>query len=143
MALGLLLIFAVAPVAHAQSVQRGMPRAEKHESHHEIDRLEEAWRNAVLKSNATAMDALLADDFLAVTPSGTLQTKDQALANLRSGRLHFTQLDLSDRKVRFYGPLWLHPLPKSRARQAATRRSPAASVTRTFMCGIHGASGES
>jgi ketosteroid isomerase-like protein len=41
---------------------------------------------------------------MAITASGTLQTKDQALANLRSGRTHFTVLDISDRKVRFYGP---------------------------------------
>jgi ketosteroid isomerase-like protein len=49
------------------------------------------------------MDSLLADDYIAITASGTLQTKDQALANLRSGQLHFATLDLSDRKVRFYG----------------------------------------
>jgi len=50
---------------------------------HEIDQLEETWREAILKSNTTAMNALLADDYLAITASGTLQTKEQALANLR------------------------------------------------------------
>jgi ketosteroid isomerase-like protein len=40
---------------------------------------------------------------MAITAYGTLQTKEQALANLRSGRMHFTSLDVSDRKVRFYG----------------------------------------
>jgi ketosteroid isomerase-like protein len=40
---------------------------------------------------------------MAITASGTLQTKDQALANLRSGRVHFVSLNISDRKVRFYG----------------------------------------
>jgi ketosteroid isomerase-like protein len=81
----------------------GMPRSERHESRHEIDQLEEDWREAVLKSNTSAMDALLADDYIAITASGTLQTKEQALANLRAGLTHFTTLDLSDRKVRFYG----------------------------------------
>ena len=49
------------------------------------------------------MDALLADDYMAISASGTLQSKEQTLENLRSGRVHFTTLDISDRKVRFYG----------------------------------------
>jgi len=80
-----------------------MHRAERHESRHEIDQLEEDWRDAALKGNTTAMASLLADDYMAITASGTLQTKDQALTSLRSGRMHFNTLELSDRKVRFYG----------------------------------------
>lgn len=81
----------------------GLPVTQKHERRHEIDKLEEVWRNAVLNGNTAAMDALLADDYMAITASGTLQTKEQTLANLRSGRTRITQLDISDRKVRFYG----------------------------------------
>ena len=47
--------------------------------------LEEAWRSAVLQGNISAMDALLADDYMAITPTGILQSKEQALANLRAG----------------------------------------------------------
>lgn len=79
-------------------------KAQKHEHRHrEIDQLEEAWRNAVLSSNTRAMDTLLADDYTAITSNGTLQTKQDWLASLRSGRVHITALDISDRKVRFYG----------------------------------------
>jgi ketosteroid isomerase-like protein len=78
-------------------------RVQKHESRREIDQLEETWRDAVLKSNLTVMSGLLADDYMAITASGTLQTKEQALDSLRSGHAHFTTLDISDRKVRFYG----------------------------------------
>jgi ketosteroid isomerase-like protein len=81
----------------------GMPRAQKHESRHEIDQLEEAWRNAVLKANTAAMDSLLADDYMAILPNGTLQSKEQSLANLRTGAANFAALEISDRKVRFYG----------------------------------------
>ena len=49
------------------------------------------------------MDALLADDYMAITPSGTLVTKDQTLANMRSGAMHFNSLEFTDRRVRFYG----------------------------------------
>jgi ketosteroid isomerase-like protein len=75
----------------------------KHEVRHEIDQLEEAWRNAILKSDTAAMSALLADDYIAITSTGTLQTKEEALTNLRTRRMHITNLDVSDRKVRFYG----------------------------------------
>ena len=97
------VLLAIAVSAGASPLQAGMPRAQKHESRHEIDQLEDAWRDAVLKSNTARMEGLLADDYLAITASGTLQTKEQALANLRAGRTRFTSLDISDRKVRFYG----------------------------------------
>jgi ketosteroid isomerase-like protein len=102
MAVGLLLIPVVAQAAIASAFQSGMARTQKHESRHEIDSLEDVWCNALLKSNAAAMDALLADDYMAITASGTLQTRDQALASLRSGQTHFTAINISERKVRFY-----------------------------------------
>jgi ketosteroid isomerase-like protein len=91
----LLLALCAAPVA------AGVPHPQKHERRHEIDHLEDAWRDAMLKDDTTAMSGLLAEDYMAITPSGTLQTKDEALANLH--RAHFTSLEISDRKVRFYG----------------------------------------
>lgn len=80
-----------------------MPRAEKHEGRHQIERLEEAWRNAILRGNIAAMDGLLADDYMAITPTGILQSKEQALATLRSGTMKFSSLEVSDRKIRLYG----------------------------------------
>lgn len=82
---------------------QAMPRAEKHEVRHQIERLEGAWKNAVLHGNLAAMDGLLADDYMAITPSGILQSKEQALAAIRSGAMRFASLDLSDRKIRLYG----------------------------------------
>src|ERR1700738_4561516 len=81
----------------------GMPRAERHESKHEIDQLEQNWRDAILHRNVQAMEGLLADDYIAITSNGTLQSKEQTLANMRNGVLHFNSIDFSDRKVRFYG----------------------------------------
>lgn len=80
-----------------------MPLAQRHERRHEIDHLEELWRVAMLKDDTTTMSSLLADDYIAITPAGTLQNKDEALASLRGGRSHFTTLDITDRKIRFYG----------------------------------------
>jgi ketosteroid isomerase-like protein len=80
-----------------------MGRAEKHEVRHQIEQLENAWRNAVLHGNIAAMDGLLADDYMAITPTGILQSKEQALASLRSGTVRINSLDVSDRKIRIYG----------------------------------------
>lgn len=102
-ALAAMLASVLLVVAWPGSLHAGLPVAQKHERRHEIDQLEEAWRSAVLSGNTTAMDSLLADDYIAITASGALQTKEQALVSLRAGRTRITALDISDRKVRFYG----------------------------------------
>jgi ketosteroid isomerase-like protein len=97
----LLLVFAFS--AGAAQSSPGMPRGQRHEVRHEIDQLEDTWRDAIIHRNSSAMDALLADDYIAITASGTLQSKDQTLATLRSGTLRFASIEFFDRKVRFYG----------------------------------------
>jgi ketosteroid isomerase-like protein len=97
-----LLIVLAADAVIAQP-KPGMPRAERHESKHEIDQLEQTWRDAILRRNVQAMDALLADDYIAISANGTLQSKVDTLTNLKTGVLHINSIDFSDRKVRFYG----------------------------------------
>jgi hypothetical protein len=83
LAIGILVL-----LVGAAPLLAGMPRAERHAGRHFIDHLEDAWRAAILHGNITAMDALLADDYMAITPSG---------------KVHFNSIDLTDRKIRFYG----------------------------------------
>ena len=71
--------------------------------HKEVEALEQDWRQALLASNVTELDHLLADDYLGVTANGTLETKADLLAMRRSGTTKLSQLDLSDLKVRVYG----------------------------------------
>lgn len=97
-----LLIFVCLGVALAQA-RSGMPRADRHEVRHEIDQLEQTWKEAILQRNVQTMDSLLADDYIAITSNGMLQSKEQTLADLRTGTLRFNSIDFSDRKVRFYG----------------------------------------
>jgi ketosteroid isomerase-like protein len=101
----LVSIAAVEPLFAAQpaGTPTSMGRGQRHESRHEIDQLEDQWHQAVLKSNIPVMQSLLAEDFLGITASGTLQTKQQMIDNIRAGRVHFSILSISDRKVRFYG----------------------------------------
>jgi ketosteroid isomerase-like protein len=65
--------------------------------------MEEAWRKAVLTGDVAVMDSLLVDDYIAIGANGTLHTKEETLARMRSARRHITALELSDSKVRFYG----------------------------------------
>ena len=93
------LLFAVA--AAAQQVE--MKRGQRHESRHEIDQLEDNWRDAVMHRNVSALSSLLSDDYIAITANGMLQSKDETLANMRNGIVHFNSIEFTDRKVRFYG----------------------------------------
>jgi ketosteroid isomerase-like protein len=95
--------FAVLLALCGNILYAGQPKPKKNENRHQIEQLEEAWRVATLKSDAAAMNVLMSDDFIAITSSGTLQTKEETLATLRSHRLHITSLTVSDRKLRFYG----------------------------------------
>ena len=86
-----------------QAAKPQAPRARRHEYRHEIDQMEESWRSAILKGNTTILDGLLADDYTAITAKGAIQTKEQALDNVRSGALQLSAIEFSDRKVRIYG----------------------------------------
>lgn len=99
----ILVLGMCAPALFAVQQQHSMPKGQRHEVRREIDQLEEAWRNAVLKSDISALNSLLSDDYIAIMPNGTLQTKEEALASLRSGSPHLVSLEISDQRVRFYG----------------------------------------
>lgn len=90
------LLGGITPQAHAL-----FPHHEN--AHKEIEGLELDWRQAMLSNNVSAVERLLADDYLGISANGTLETKADELTRRKSGMLHITQLDLSDIKVRIYG----------------------------------------
>lgn len=104
-AIAMLLAGAWALPLEAQKAapRKGMPRAQKHESRQLIDQLEDKWCSALLKADVAALQGLLADDYTGITAYGTLQSKDETLTSLRTGVMKLTTLEISDRKVRFYG----------------------------------------
>jgi ketosteroid isomerase-like protein len=96
--------FVIAMPGQAQpSHPNGLPRAQRHEYRHEIEQLEENWRTAMVKGDSAALDKLLADDYAGITAKGAIQTKDQAIQNLKTGAIQLTALEISDRKIRVYG----------------------------------------
>ena len=73
------------------------------QQHHEIEGLEQNWRQALLASNLREIDPLLATHYLVVPANGTLETKADLIALRRTGTIHLSELNLSDLKVRVYG----------------------------------------
>lgn len=58
----------------------------------------------MVNADLNTLSALLADDYIGITANGTLQTRDDLLAHVRSGSARFRSIEVSDRKIRFYGP---------------------------------------
>src|ERR1700733_10706248 len=98
---GRLSLFFVVAFGFAIQAHAGFPHHEN--AHKEIEGLELDWREAQLTNNISAVERLLADDYLGISANGTLETKADELTRRRNGALHITQLDLSDIKVRIYG----------------------------------------
>ena len=64
---------------------------------------ENAWAQAVMKSDVAALEKLYADEYLFTDPSGMKFTKSQDIANTRTGDLKLTAYRLGDLQVHVYG----------------------------------------
>jgi len=69
----------------------------------ELIRLEDGWNEAVVKVDLAFLDRILADDLTDTDDEGTVWTKAQDLANLKSGDYKCTSAVSADRQVRVYG----------------------------------------
>lgn len=90
-------------VLQAQPQKQSVKRAQRHEFRAQIFQLEDQWRNAVLHRDAQTLESLMSDDYIGIMSNGMILSKQQTLDHLRNGTLHFSTLQPSDRKVRFYG----------------------------------------
>jgi ketosteroid isomerase-like protein len=70
-----------------------------------ISFLEEAWVNAILEKNIKVLDRIMADDFRGVSPNGVPYTKQDAIADVRSGFYAVQSMELDNLKVRILGAL--------------------------------------
>ncbi|MEO7004484.1 MAG: nuclear transport factor 2 family protein [Acidobacteriaceae bacterium] len=95
------LIVLCAPSAHATSLPR--PHRQPKQIVHIIEVLEAQLRRAELDSNTAVISNMLSDDYLGISADGMLATKAETIADFKSGRVHFTQIDTSDQKIRVFG----------------------------------------
>ncbi len=70
-----------------------------------IEAIEEQWRQAQLTGDVAAMDRLLADDYLGIGAAGQVNTKALQLERMRNRSATFTQLDVSDSKIKIAGKI--------------------------------------
>lgn len=68
-----------------------------------IENLEEKLRYAMLTSNVSTLDELIADDLVWTMHTGQVANKQFDLEAHRSGILKLTKLDISDRQIHPYG----------------------------------------
>jgi ketosteroid isomerase-like protein len=69
----------------------------------ELIQLEDGWAAALLKADVAYIDQILASDYLDTDDTGTITTKAQDLANLKSGDLKFAVFVPDDYRVHVYG----------------------------------------
>ena len=64
---------------------------------------ERQWAESVATGDTSAIQRILAEDFIGVDPKGGLYNKQQMIAETRNAPKYFVSNRLNDVKVRFYG----------------------------------------
>jgi ketosteroid isomerase-like protein len=64
---------------------------------------ERQWAESVANGDTSAIERVLADDFIGVGPNGVLYNKQQMVADTRNAPKYYVSNRLNDVKVRFYG----------------------------------------
>jgi ketosteroid isomerase-like protein len=101
--LSAMMLAAVPLQIHAQPLKA--PHEHKHLEREQVEALEMQWRHAQLAEDVSTMDKLLSDDYLGITASGEVVTKNQQLDHMRTRRLVIDKLDISDLKIKLIGPI--------------------------------------
>ena len=70
---------------------------------HYILESERQWAESVATGDTSAIERILADDFIGVDPKGQQYTKQQMIDETRNAPKYFVSNRLNDVKVRFYG----------------------------------------
>jgi ketosteroid isomerase-like protein len=101
---GLLLAMAgVLATSAAAQPAVSHPRLKREQYKHQVEKLEDVWRQAQLNGDAATMDKLLSDDYVGINMNGQVVTKMQQLERMRNRQLLLTKIDLDDVKVKLIG----------------------------------------
>jgi ketosteroid isomerase-like protein len=95
------LLLGLLPAAQAKSIPR--PHRQPRDVVHTIQRLEAQWRLAQLKGDIATMASMLSNEYLGIYSDGTLATKAETIGAVKAGTLRFTEMDVSDVKIRVFG----------------------------------------
>lgn len=92
----LIAAIAIGPLASAQRQSESEARAY-------IIKSEREWAESVASGDTTAIERILADDFIGVDPEGRQYGKAKMVADTKQAPKYFISNHLNDVKVRFYG----------------------------------------
>ncbi len=80
-----------------------MGRADDAAAEKQVATLSKQYREAAIKGDTGAMDALLSDDWVVIGPDGGVGGKAQNMRDFKDGSVAFEAMDPSEVKVRVYG----------------------------------------
>jgi ketosteroid isomerase-like protein len=92
-------------VASGASLQSVAHPEKKHEAKRQVELLEEEWRVAQLSGDTVTMDRMLSDDYIGISMSGQVSTKQQQLDRVKNHQVAIHRVDLSDMKVKLIGSI--------------------------------------
>jgi len=69
----------------------------------ELKQLERAWFDALVESDMTTLNQIMAEDFLAMGNDGSFVTKSEMIELISSGKLKLNQIKTDEFKLRVYG----------------------------------------
>jgi ketosteroid isomerase-like protein len=81
----------------------GQSKREKNSVEQVLIQIEHEWSQADIEKDATALNRILAEDWIGIDFEGTVLTKAQALRGIRSDSASLESTVLRDMKVRVYG----------------------------------------
>jgi ketosteroid isomerase-like protein len=99
--LTMMMVVAVMPVALGQAGRERANRTGKAER--EVLKQLDNWLDALRRSDLAALDRIMADDFMLAAEDGSVLSKEQDTAPIKSGDLRFESLTTRDVKVFVYG----------------------------------------
>ena len=97
------LMLAVVVAAQTEKTSKKSSASVSGSIEQQLVRAEKEWADAIVKGDEATVTRLEADDITTVQDDGSVTTKKDDLANLKSGDTKYVSLDESDVHVRTYG----------------------------------------
>src|SRR5258708_29466033 len=69
----------------------------------EIEALDKAWSQAIVKADAAALDKLLADDLIYAHSTGVVDTKASYIAKIKSGKQVYKSFEIRNFTIKLHG----------------------------------------
>ena len=70
---------------------------------HELIKAENDWNDALIRRDAALLEPLMAQDYIATDAAGTVETRAQTLADVKSGDLRLASAVNDEYKIHAYG----------------------------------------